>query len=464
MSENTAKIEGMLQESEIALGKHALEFAKASGAQDVRITLNKSLMDQFCTLDGELDKVTHCMDRSINLNLYVDGKYGTFSSNRLEKESIEKFILQAIDTVRMLEADEFRKLPDQARVEKGAVSGNELGLFDENYISLSADRKRQIALETAGFKKGGNDCGQFKVISEEGEYSDSIFDTIAMDSQGTMCRHTETSFEYGVEVTIQDENGTKYSGYWWVASPTIEGFDAKECFDTAVKRAAAKLNPKGHRSGKFNLVLSTDCASRVVTPVLNALSAFGIQQNNSFLIDSVGKKIFHEGMTIRDLCRQKGKTGSRLFDSEGVATAERPVIENGVVKMYFVNTYMSGKLGIDPTIEDVCRPAVDRYLSSELGEFKGTLDAEQIMKKCKNGILVTSFNGGNSNSSTGDFSYGIEGFAFRNGKITHPVREMLITGNFITLWSNLIAAGEDSRDCTSRRIPTLAFKDVDFSA
>ena len=58
---------------------------------------------------------------------------------------------------------------------------------------------------------------------------------------------------------------------------------------------------------------------------------------------------------------------------------------------------------------------------------------------------------------------GIEGFAFRNGKITHPVREMVITGNMLTLWSRLIHAGNDARACTRWQIPSLSFEKVDFS-
>ena len=81
-----------------------------------------------------------------------------------------------------------------------------------------------------------------------------------------------------------------------------------------------------------------------------------------------------------------------------------------------------------------------------------------------NGILITGFNGGNSNSATGDFSFGVEGFLFKDGRIVHPVREILITGNLLTLWNNLLAAGDDARTCKSKIIPTLAFKEVDFSA
>jgi len=455
---------GLLTLEEIQLGKECIAFAKDNGASSVRITLNKSLMDSFANLDGKIDKVSHCLDRSINLNLYVDGKYGTFSSNRLDKASLEEFILKAIDTVRMLAEDEFRVLPSQERVEAGAKDGCELNLYDPEYERMTSQTRKDIAIDAMGTGKSGNETESYKVISEEGEYSDSVFDTVVIDSDGTFCRHKETSFEYGVEVTILDNEGNKISGFWWDAAPYLKDLDAKGCFEVAKKLAADKINPKKRRSGKYNLVVKTDCASKVVTPILNALGAFAIQQNNSFLIDSVGKRIFSDGMTITDDCRVIGKTGSRLFDSEGVATKVNPVIENGVVNQYFVNTYMSGKLGIDPTNEDIIRPRIEKYLSPDLGSAPENLDYLEIIKKCKNGILVTGFNGGNSNSSTGDFSYGIEGFAFKNGKITHPVREMLVTGNFITLWNNLLACGNDSRDCSSRAIPTLAFKDVDFSA
>jgi PmbA protein len=133
-----------------------------------------------------------------------------------------------------------------------------------------------------------------------------------------------------------------------------------------------------------------------------------------------------------------------------------PIIENGVVKTYFLNTYISGKMEMEPTIEDATRVKV-----MPLGSCKTQQD---VLNQVKDGILVTGFNGGNSNPATGNFSYGIEGFVIKDGKRVHPVREMLITGDFLTLWSHLIAAAQDARPCLSKLVPTLAFTDVDFSA
>ena len=438
-----------LTEEEIALAKHCLNFALEQGADKVRITLTKSLLNLVGLLNGEVDKTSHALDRSLQLQLFVEGRFGSFSSNRLEKEGLEAFIREAIDTVKMLEADPYRTLPAPERQAKDAVTGLELGLYDPAYESLTAEARRQMALGSIAWPQEG-------LIAEEGEYSDSVFDSLTLDSQGLEARHTETSFEIGYESTIEDAEGRHFSSYWWDATPRLKDLQLKDCAEKACQRAADQLNPKTVPSGKYTLILDTECASKVVTPLLSALGGYSLQQKNSFLTDSLGKQLFPQGLTILDVPRTHGDTGCRLFDSEGVATREMPIIENGIVKTYFLNTYIAGKMEMEPTIEDATRVKVLPF-----GNCKTQQD---VLDQVKDGILVTGFNGGNSNPATGNFSYGIEGFLIKDGKRVHSVREMLITGDFLTLWSHLIAAAQDARPCLSKLVPTLAFTDVDFSA
>nr|HMM19034.1 metallopeptidase TldD-related protein [Petrimonas sp.] len=94
---------------------------------------------------------------------------------------------------------------------------------------------------------------------------------------------------------------------------------------------------------------------------------------------------------------------------------------------------------------------------------EGNKDLHGLVAGVDRGILVTGFNGGNSNSSTGDFSYGIEGFLIEKGKLTLPLSEMNVTGNMITLWNSLAETGNDPRLDSSWRIPSLVFEGVDFS-
>lgn len=454
----------MITENEILIARHCISYATSQGADSIRVSLSKSVMDSCTLLNGELDKVTHSADRSIYIYLFVDGRYGTFSTNRLELDELENFINNAITMVRMLGQDEYRRLPDPDRMEKGALTGRELDLYDEEYFNGNADSRLGKAYGISIYDKVEK-SDRFRLISEECEYSESIDDNYLTDSQGFEGRHTETMFYCFSEMTIEAADGCKYSGFWWDASQKEGDLRKEECSSKALNKAVSQIGPQKRRSGTYRMVVDNQVASRLLSPIVSALNASSIQQKVSFLEDSLDKKIFSEGMTLKDLARTPGKSGSRLFDTEGVATKDRMVIEQGVVKTYFVNTYMSGKMEIEPTIEDMSRPCVMPYLKGyDLSTEEKALSLEDILRECSNGIYVTGFNGGNCNPTTGDFSFGIEGFAFRKGKITHPVREMLITGNIIRLWNNLLAAGTDLRPSARWQVPTLAFENVSFSA
>jgi len=93
----------------------------------------------------------------------------------------------------------------------------------------------------------------------------------------------------------------------------------------------------------------------------------------------------------------------------------------------------------------------------------GERNFDAILASVQKGIWVTNFNGGNSNPTTGDFSFGIEGFLIENGKTSTPLGEMNITGNMLSLWDSLTEAGNDPRETSSWRIPSLLFNNVNFS-
>lgn len=441
----------MLEKEELKLTRECLQMALEAGASKARASLSKNEMSIVATLDSEVDKVSGCLDRSISLNLYVDGRYGTFSTNKLDRESLRAFIGKAVGTTRMLAEDPARDLPDPARTAKDAKDGKELGICDPAWESVTPEQRIAFALGNAisAYDK------KWKIVSQEGEYSDSQYHNYVVDTQGTEVLHSETSFEFFTELTIEDNRGHKYSGGWWEASPLLKDFHPEKVGPAALEEAVMQIGPKRCPSGKYRAVIDSEVSQKVLNPILNALNAFSIQQKNSFLTDSLGKQIFPSGLDIMDIPRTPGEACGKMFDSEGVASSNHYIIKDGVVQEYFVNTYMANKLGIPPTIEDAIRPYIPP-LNLPGGR-------NELMGLCQDGILITDFCGGNSNPATGDFSYAIQGYRFKDGKIVHPVREMLITGNIVKLWGQIIAAGNDARRCRAKLTPTLAFDNVDFS-
>ena len=454
----------MITSHEISLAQHCIRHAVSSGASAARVSLNKTVTDSYTILNGELDKVSHSADRSIYIYLFVDGRYGTFSTNRLEQSELEEFVVKAIEMVRMLGEDNCRRLPDPERTAKDARTGRELGLFDDRYNSLDSEERLASAMKLSKYAGIRQREEGFRLISEECEYSCTADDNYVADSNGFEGRHSETTFGTFSEMTIEDPEGNKFSGYWWQTCSRYDETDY-EIGEKALQRAVSQIGPKKRRSGIYRMVVDSTVSSRLTSPLFTALNASSIQQKMSFLEDSMGKQLFPEVMTLMDLARTPGKNGSRLFDTEGTATKDAPIIEKGIVKQYFVNTYNSEKMGIPATVEDISRPCLMPFIKGrDLQDAEKEVSLEDILKLAQNGILVTGFNGGNCNPVTGDFSYGIEGFAFSKGRITHPVREMLITGNILELWNSLIAAGTDARPSSRWQIPTLAFEGVAFSA
>ena len=157
----------LLTTEEMALGQHCVEYALAQGASAVRVTLTKSLMNLIGLLNGEVDKTSHALDRSLQLQFFADGRFGAFSTNRLEQDGVEAFIREALQTVRMLEPDACRALPAPERLVQDARNGQELGLYDAAVEGLTAPERRTMALHSMAWPHKAELEQGFRLISEE---------------------------------------------------------------------------------------------------------------------------------------------------------------------------------------------------------------------------------------------------------------------------------------------------------
>jgi len=145
--------------------------------------------------------------------------------------------------------------------------------------------------------------------------------------------------------------------------------------------------------------------------------------------------------------------GSQLFDGEGLAARRRPLFEAGVLRGYYVDNYYGRKLGMAPTTAR----------TTNLAWKLGTKSRAELIGGLKEAVLVTSFLGGNSNGTTGDFSLGIQGYRIRDGAIGEPLAEMNMSGNHLEFWKRLVAVGNDPYPYSSLRTPTLVFDAVQIA-
>lgn len=429
------------------LAQWAMEYTLKNGCQQAKVVLYTDSSTTFQLRNAKMDKLQQASEGGLSLTLYVDGRYGTYSTNRLDKKELETFIKNGIDATRYLAVDEARTLPDPARYYKGGMP--DLQLLDPKFDSINPDDKVALAIAAAQEAMGKDE----RIISVSSSYRDGSSHAYRLMSNGFEGESKGTWYSLGASVTMRGQGEARPSAGWYESSICLDKLVKENLGSKALERVLGKIGQQKVKTGKYTMVLENFVASQVISPLLSALYGSALQQKNSFLIDKIGQQVLSNKVTLTDDPHIIGARGARYFDLEGVATQKRTIFDKGVLNTYFFDTYTAKQMGVQPTISG----------PSTLIFEPGNKDLNALLAGVDKGIFVTGFNGGNSNSSTGDFSYGIEGFLVENGKITTPVSEMNITGNLLTLWNSFVEAGNDPRLTSSWRIPSLVFADVDFS-
>ena len=424
-----------------------MDYALKNGCQAARISLYNGSNSSFEIRNKQIDMLQQASENSLSIQLFVDDRYGSFSTNRLDKKELEKFIKNGIDSTRYLAEDQARTLPDASFYYKGG--GSDLQLYDSTFESVNPDDKVALAMNTCNEIMGKDE----RLISAESSYSDENNFRYMVASNGFEGESSDSNFSLSASVSLKDKGDERPESYWYDSSIYFDTLVKTGIGTKALDRTIAKLGQRKIASAKLPMIVDFMNSRQLVSPMMSAIYGSAIQQRNSFLLDKLNQKVAGDNFTLIDDPHIPKALGARYFDREGVATKRMPVFENGVLKTYYIDTYYANKLETARTIDS---PSI---LTMPLGNKN--LDA--LVASVSKGILVTGFNGGNSNSSTGDFSYGIEGFLIENGKPTQPINEMNITGNMLTLWSNLVEIGNDPRLSSSWRIPSLLFDKVDFS-
>jgi PmbA protein len=434
-----------------SLASMALETAKKMGAQDAGVRVSRSRSVSMEWRNGAVDAVQESVSRSLSLRIYADGRFSANATSDLRPKALEEFIRQCMAMTRQLEPDPFRTLPDPS-LYKNRPRENLL-LLDPAVSGLKAEARLKSVkeLEQAARSVPGSD----RIISVFTSWEDSEGESVLLHSNGFSGSHASTSIWISAETTVKDSDG-KRPEEWAAAGARFAGDlpGAASVGPDSTLRALGLIGAKKIKSGVMPVIIENRAAGRISSALMGGpLSGSSLQQKRSFLEGKAGQKVGSDKLTVRDNPLVKKGFGSRLFDGEGISSKKMPVFEKGVLKNYYIDTYYGKKLGMPPTTGGL----------SNLDWALGKRGLDAIIKSVKEGVLVTSFLGGNSNDTTGDFSLGIRGFYIKDGARVHPIAEMNITGNHMELWKNLVETGNDPYPWSVSRVPTLLFEGVHVS-
>ncbi len=223
----------------------------------------------------------------------------------------------------------------------------------------------------------------------------------------------------------------------------------------AGRRAAARAGARQPPTGSFPVLFDRRVSSSLIGHLLNAINGATITRGGSWLRDALGERILPEGLSLIEEPLRPRISASRPFDAEGLPTAERLIIDRGVLTGWVLDLATGRKLGMESTANAVRTtsggpsPAVTNVTLTP-----GKTAPGAMLRDMGTGLMVTSFLGATINPTTGEYSRGAAGFWVENGEIAYPVNECTIAGNLREMLGRIVPSN-DAEEHLSRRVPSI---------
>ncbi|MBJ3763222.1 TldD/PmbA family protein [Maribius pontilimi] len=231
--------------------------------------------------------------------------------------------------------------------------------------------------------------------------------------------------------------------------------DPSEIGRIAGERAVALQGARRAKTGTYPVLYDERIASGLIGHLVMAINGSAIARGSSWARGLMGERVLPEGVDLVEDPHRPRISGSRPFDAEGLPTARRMVVEDGILQGWTLDLATARKLGMRSTANAARGPSSPPQPGiTNLSVTQGARSKEQMMADIGTGLLVTSLIGSTINPNTGDYSRGASGFWIEKGELAYPVNEITIAGNLRDMLARMQLAN-DARAHLSRVVPSI---------
>jgi PmbA protein len=431
------------------LAARVVERARRAGADEVAVTVSRGSHVTLQRRARKVEQATEATTRGLSLSILAGDRYTSNSTSDLRPDALDRFVARCVESARVLEPDPDRRLPDPALCGRG-VAEEVLDQDDPAWGARTAlDREHQAeAIEDVLLSSGRGD-----VISGTSYVADGRSEIVRVQSNGFADSTRGAWFSAAAELTLAEgdkrpEASSSYACRHLADLPSPEAV-ARE----AIERVEQRLGAKPIASGSYPMLLENRVAGQILGSLSGPMSGAALHEARSCLADRLDTAIASPVLSITDDPTLPRGLGSRPWDGDALVARPIVVVERGVLRTFYVSVYHGRRLGMTPTTGGRSNWVVST----------GTRSPAAMAADLDRAILVNGFIGGNSNATTGDFSYGIRGLLVERGEVVAPLSEMNVSGNLLRLLGQLEEVGDDPWPWATIRSPTLLFRDVQFS-
>ncbi|HCQ64090.1 MAG TPA: modulator protein [Rhodobacteraceae bacterium] len=432
-----------------ALTGALLEAARAAGADAADAIAVEGTSVAIDVLKGKLEQAERAEGVDIGLRVIVGQKQANVSASDTARGTIVAMAERAVAMAReapddpsvgLADADQLAKSWDLAalELEDPAAEPAPAALEDDarraEAAALAVDGVAQVQGTSAGYGRRHIQLAASNGFSGGYLRTDRVISLAAISGTGM-----EMERDYNGESRIFQAD---------LPSPEEIGRIAGE-------RAAARAGASQPPTGAYPVLFDERISSSLIGHLLMAINGTSIVRGSSFLRDKLGEQVLPDGLSLVEDPHRARVSGSRPFDAEGLPTARRTIVDDGVLTGWTLDLATARKLGLQSTANatrGTSAPPSPSITNVILTPGEKTRDG--LVAEMGTGLLVTSLIGSTINPNTGDYSRGASGFWVENGEIVRPVNECTIAGNLIDMLRRIEPAN-DARPHSSRMVPSL---------
>ena len=413
------------------LAQSVLDQARRAGAAGCDCDVSESYGLSVTVRKGKPDTVEHNRDRSVGVSVYwgerPKARRGHASTSDFSPAAISQTVAAAVAIARHTAEDDCAGLPDADMLARGTP---DLDLFHPWALSTEEAIELAKRCEAAAF-------GVSKKIrnSEGATASAQHSQFVCANSLGFTGGYPSSRHWLSCSVIAEDE-GLMQRDDWYSASRVPGNIaDPVVLGRYAGQRAVARLGARKIPTTQAPVLFEAPVALQLIGHFVSAVNGGNLYRKTSFLVDSLGKKVFAPLVRIDERPHEPRAMASSPFDEEGVATMDRTIVRDGAIEGYFLGSYSARKLGMKSTGN--AGGHHNLIVRSEGPDFAG------MLKHMQKGLLVTELMGQGINLVTGDYSRGAAGYWVEGGEIRFPVEEITIAGNLREMFKGIAAIGSD---------------------
>ena len=322
----------------------SLKAAKKLGATDAAAEVSEACGLSVSVRNGALENVERNRDKSLGVTVYVGQRRGNASTSDFSDAAIAQTVRAAYDIARFTAQDPFARLPEDADVCPPKERTRDLDLFHP--WSIDSEGAAQIALA----------C-EAAALSVDKRISNSEGAAVSAQQSHFFSAHTNgfrggyASSRHSLSVSpIAGKGKDMQRDGWYSSQRKASDLASPEAVGRyAAERALSRLRARKIATTECPVLFESPMAAGLLGAFVQAVSGGALYRKSTFLLDSLGKRVFPAHLDIYEDPFLQGGKGSSPFDDEGVRVQARQVVERGRVMGYFLSSYTARKLGMRTT-------------------------------------------------------------------------------------------------------------------